>query len=142
MSTIPLDKASQMIDLAISAGKERNLKPIAAAVVDMGGNLVAYKRADGASFLRFELAYGKAYAAAALGFTRSGPLVEFFQQKPELGEFIKQASGGALLADPGGVRIFDDSGEAVGAIGVTGDVSVADEECAVAAIEGAGFQVG
>lgn len=137
-----LEQANRIIDRAIAAGEDRGLKPLAAAVVDMGGNLVAFKRANGASFLRFELAYGKAYAAAALGFTRSGPLAEFFSQKPELGEFIKQASGGALLADPGGVRIFDEHGEAIGAVGVTGDISTADEECAVEGVEKAGFKAG
>jgi uncharacterized protein GlcG (DUF336 family) len=36
------------------------LKPLAVAVLDAGGHLVAFQKQDGSSNLRFEIASGKA----------------------------------------------------------------------------------
>jgi uncharacterized protein GlcG (DUF336 family) len=42
----------------------------------------------------------------------------------------------------GGVLVRDGSGDIIGAVGVTGDISDNDEECAVHGIEAAGLQAG
>ena len=49
-------------------------------------------------------------------------------------------AGGVLVPVPGGVLIRDDSGEIVGAVGITGDTSDNDEACAVAGIEAVGLK--
>ena len=50
------------------------------------------------------------------------------------------ASGGRFVPVPGGVLIRDAAGEIIGAVGVSGDVSDRDEECALAGIEAAGLK--
>ena len=46
-----------------------------------------------------------------------------------------------LFLEGGGQLILDQTGEVIGAIGITGDVNEMDDECAFAGIRGAGFQV-
>jgi uncharacterized protein GlcG (DUF336 family) len=52
---------------------------------------------------------------------------------------LNAASDGKVLNAPGGVLVRDSSGEILGAVGVTGDVSDRDEACAVAGIEAVGL---
>jgi len=46
---------------------------------------------------------------------------------------------GALVPVPGGVLIRSKDGELLGAVGVTGDISDNDEQCAIAGIEAVGL---
>ena len=88
--------------------------------------------------LRPKVAHGKAYGAIALGV---GSRVLFERAKSEA-FFIQAANSlcdGALVPVPGGVLVKDSDGNILGAVGVTGDISDADETCAVAGIEAAGF---
>jgi len=140
MSTLPLADADAIINAVLDAGKKKGLRPMTAAIVDTGGNLIAFKRGDGSSFFRFELAFGKAYAAMAFSYPTTGKLQTFFESKPAFAEYCKAASHGKMLADAGGVRIFDKDGIPVGAVGVTGDSSLNDEECAIEAIIAAGYK--
>ena len=48
------------------------LKPLSVVVLDAGGHVVAFERADGASPGRFEIAHGKAYGCVMLGIARHG----------------------------------------------------------------------
>jgi uncharacterized protein GlcG (DUF336 family) len=41
---------------------------------------------------------------------------------------------------PGGVLIRDERGEVIGAVGITGDTSDIDEQCAVSAVESVGLR--
>jgi uncharacterized protein GlcG (DUF336 family) len=131
---ITLAQADAVIDATIAEAERRGLRPMAVAVVDASGVIKAFKKADGASALRFEMAMGKAYAAVALSFGRSGAIRDFLDPRPRFHDFLDQASQGRLWAEPGGVRILGPAGETLGGVGVTGDVSVLDEECAVAGI--------
>ena len=49
------------------------------------------------------------------------------------------AAGGRMVPVPGGVLIRTAEGDLVGAAGISGDVSEADELCAIAGIEAAGL---
>jgi uncharacterized protein GlcG (DUF336 family) len=62
-----LDIARQLIAEARAAGEQRELKPLSIVVLDAGGQVRAFEREDGASNARFEIAFGKAYGALALG---------------------------------------------------------------------------
>ena len=73
MSTITLKQADTIIDAIIARGAELNCRPISAIVVEPGCKVKAFKKEDGASMIRFEMAFGKAYAALSLG--RSSSLV-------------------------------------------------------------------
>ena len=48
-----------------SRGSEQ--APLVVAVLDSGGNLVAYKREDGSGLMRFDIAFGKAWGSLGMG---------------------------------------------------------------------------
>jgi uncharacterized protein GlcG (DUF336 family) len=89
--------------------------------------------------VRFEMAFGKAYASLSLG--RSSKLVkERQQEKPNFVRYLINASDDQLFAEGGGMVIRDDNGEVIGAVGVTGDTEERDEELAVHGIHAAGLK--
>ena len=97
----------------------------------------AFQKEDGASMSRFEMAYGKCYAALSLG--RSSGLVKLRQQeKPEFVQFLIATSGDRLFAEGGGRLIRDTNGNVIGAVGVTGDTEENDDELAAHGIHAAG----
>ena len=67
MTDLSLAKANAIIASALAKAAELKLKPLGVAVLDAGGHLIAFQRQDGASFLRPEIASGKAYGALAVG---------------------------------------------------------------------------
>lgn len=139
MSVITLDQANRMISAIIKRGAELNLRPISAVVVEPGCVVKAFQKEDGASMMRFEMAVGKAYAALTLG--RHSSLVKLRQQqKPDFVQFLIAASGERLFAEGGGMLIRDDSGDVVGAVGVTGDTEERDEELCAHGIHAVGLK--
>ena len=60
---IPLDQAQAVIHAGVAEAKRRNWK-MNIAVVDSGGNLVAFQRMDGAMLASIQIAEHKARAAA------------------------------------------------------------------------------
>ena len=57
-----------MIEAALAERRKQNFAPLAVAVLDTGGHLVAFQREDGAGFACFDIAYGKAWGALGMGF--------------------------------------------------------------------------
>src|SRR5581483_1607224 len=107
--------------------------------VELGGPVKAFKKEDGSSMLRFEMAFGKAYAALALG--RSSTLVRLrAEERPMFMDYLLKASDGKIFPEGGGMLIRDASGEVIGAVGVTGDTEERDEELAIHGIRAAGFK--
>jgi uncharacterized protein GlcG (DUF336 family) len=139
MTELTLAKANAIIETALSKGAELKLKPLGVAVLDAGGHLVAFQRQDGASFLRPQMASGKAYGALALGMG-SRRLETFAKERPHLMAGVGDVSGGKIIPVPGGVLIRDKSGAVIGAVGISGDTSDNDEAAAIAGIEAAGFK--
>jgi uncharacterized protein GlcG (DUF336 family) len=105
-------------------------------VLDAGGHLVAFKREDRSGILRYDIAYGKAWGALGMGFG-SRTLYERAANTPQFFNALYTASGGRVVTNPGGVLIRDSEGAIIGAVGVSGDTSDKDEECAIAGIEAA-----
>ena len=64
---IGLERANIIIAAAFSKGREMGLKPLSCVVTDAGGHVIAFQRQDGTSFLRLDIAVGKAAGALALG---------------------------------------------------------------------------
>src|SRR4029077_15112127 len=60
-------KANTIISATFAKGKEAGMKPLSCVVVDAGGHVIAFQRQDGTSFLRLDIARGKAAGALALG---------------------------------------------------------------------------
>ena len=139
MSLITLAQAERIIDAIIERGAALELRPISVIVVEPGCKVKAFKKEDGASMVRFEMAYGKAYAALALG--RSSSLVhQRAEERPIFMRYLIAASGEQLFPEAGGMLIRDDGGEAIGAVGVTGDTGERDEELAAHGIHAAGLK--
>jgi uncharacterized protein GlcG (DUF336 family) len=105
-------------------------------VLDAGGNLVAFKREDGCGVLRFDIAFGKAWAALGMGMATRA-IRDRMAQRPAFQGALAAASDGRFIPVPGGVLILRE-GQAIGAVGISGDASDKDEYCAVAAIHAAG----
>ncbi len=137
MTSINLNQACTIIDAAIQEGRQHNLEPLSVAVLDSGGHLVAFKREDGASYLRVEIAFGKAWGALGMGFD-SREIYERAEKYPTFITSLTATSQGRIIPSPGGVLIFDGE-QLIGAIGISGDTGASDELCAVAGIKATEF---
>ena len=138
MTSVTLAQASEIVDSALAHGRKSGYRPLTVAVLDAGGHLVAFKREDESSILRFEIAAGKAWGALGMG-VASRKLVDVAAERPVFMSAIIAASGGRLVPVPGGVLIRNSDGQIVGAVGISGDTSDRDEECAISGIEAAGL---
>ncbi len=138
MSALTLKIATQLASQAITAGRTISAAPLTIAVLDSGGHLIALQREDGASLLRPHIAIGKAWGAIALG-KGSRLLALDAQQRPAFIAALNSLGQGCVVPAPGGVLIRDQAGGVLGAIGISGDTSDIDEQCAITAIEGVGL---
>ncbi len=128
---------------AIIAGAQRHaadagLKPLTVVVLDPGGHVVAAERQDGSSMSRFEIGFGKAHGALALGMG-SRSIMGRAEDQAYFIAAVTAAVGGSLVPVPGGVLVKDQEGTLLGAVGITGDTSDNDETAAVAGVESAGL---
>jgi uncharacterized protein GlcG (DUF336 family) len=108
------------------------------AVLDAAGCLVAFKREDGSSLLRPEIAQAKAWGTLGMGIGGRA-LQQRASVAPAFIAAVNNLADGRIIPVPGGVLIRDGKNAIVGAVGITGAVSEQDEACAVAGIESAGY---
>lgn len=127
-----------IVDAALARAREGSFNPMAAAVIDAGGHLVAFKRENRSGILRFEIAFAKAYGALGMGFG-SREIADRAVDNPVFFSALTAISGGRLVPAPGGVLIVSD-GEMIGAVGISGDTSDNDEICALEGIKAVGFE--
>lgn len=111
---------------AARAEAEKNGWAVTIAVVDDGGQLLALERADGAFPQSAEIAYRKAWTAAAVRMPTKA-LEDMVRDRP------------ALVTFPGQTRVqgglpIKVGNECVGGIGVSGAASNQDEQCAQAGL--------
>lgn len=133
-----LSIARRMVDEALAKARERALKPLAVAVLDVRGCLVAFAAEDGTSLLRGDVARGKAYGALALGMG-SRAIFKRAQEQAYFVDAVNTLAQGAIVPVPGGVLIRGPGTTLLGAIGISGDTSDNDEICALAAIAAVGL---
>jgi len=139
MSAITLAQANRIIVAILEHGAAHKCRPLAVVVVEPGCVVKAFQKEDGCSMMRFEMAFGKAYAALALG--RSSKLVRVRnEEKPAFMRYLIAASGDRIFPEGGGLPIRNGDGEVIGAVGVTGDTEDRDEELAVHGIHSAGLK--
>ena len=137
--SITLSQANEMIAAIIKRGIEMDCRPMSVVVVEPGCKPKAFQKEDGSSMIRFEMAFGKAYAALALG--RSSKLVRVrAQEKPIFMDYLIGASNEQIFPEGGGLLIRAADGEVIGAVGVTGDTEDRDEELAAHGIHAAGLK--
>ncbi len=131
--SIGLETAKAITAGARAAAREHGLKPLTVVVLDAGSHVVSVEREDGSANNRFEIAFGKAYGALALGMG-SRSLMARAEQQPYFIASATAAVGGRLVPVPGGVLVKDETGTVAGCVGVSGDTSDNDELAAVAGI--------
>ena len=133
---LSLSQARTIIAGALQAGRAQSLAPLAVVVLDSGGHLIAMEREDGAGTLRFEIALGKAYGAIGMGFG-SRVLGVRNQGRDAFLAALAVAAEGRSVPVAGGVLALNADRQVIGAVGVSGDTSDADEACAVAGVKAA-----
>ncbi|MGE0423572.1 MAG: heme-binding protein [Reyranellaceae bacterium] len=137
-SSLTLAQADAMIAGALAAARAADLLPLAVAVLDSGGQLVAYKREDGCGVLRFDIALGKAWGALGMGIS-SRTLRDRLANRPAFQGALAAAADGRFVPVPGGVLAIGAQGHAIGAIGISGDASDRDEYAAIMGVQAAGL---
>jgi uncharacterized protein GlcG (DUF336 family) len=138
MQTIDLTQATSIVDKALAHGRAMGLPPLTVAVLDAHGCLVAFKREDGSSLLRPEIAQAKAYGTLAMGIGGRA-IAQRAAVAPSFVAAVNALAGGRLIPVPGGVLIRSSTKAIIGAVGITGAISEQDEACAVAGIESVGL---
>lgn len=139
MSALNLHTATTISNHALALGRELSAAPLTVAVLDAGGHLISLLREDGASLLRPQIAIAKAWGVVALG-KGSRAIAADAQQRPAFIGALNNLADGKLVPAAGGVLIRDERGEVIGAIGITGDTSDIDEQCAIGAVQAAGLK--
>lgn len=140
MARLTLGLAVQVIDNTLARGTELGCAPLTVVVLDGGGHDIALKRQDGSGILRVDIARGKAWGALGMGFS-SRELSDRAQKAPMFFGALASVSQGRLVPAAGGVLIYDEAHNLLGAVGVSGDTSDRDEECAIRGVTDAGLQV-
>ncbi len=121
--------AAQMVAAGLARGAEIDC-PVAVAVVDPGGHLLALGRADRGIVCAVDLAIRKAVTAVTVG-ASTAKLWERLEPETVLVEGL--ASGAGLLAVPGGLPI-EWNGSIAGGVGVSGGHHSEDATVAEAAM--------
>ncbi len=126
-AVLDLATAQALCAAALAAAAERGLL-VSAAVVDAGGNLVAFARMDGAEIAGTVLAPDKAYTAVA----NSAPTHELALAAAPGGPLfgLHTAAAGRYIIFGGGLPLRahgDTTGPVLGAIGVSGAADPADD---------------
>jgi glc operon protein GlcG len=117
---ISLDRTQAVIHAAVAEAKKRNWK-MNIAVVDSGGNLVAFQRMDGAMLASIQIAEHKARAAAT--FRRE---TKVFEDGINLMHLNYLLAFDGVIASRGGIPLIED-GVIVGAIGSSGGADSQDD---------------
>lgn len=138
-SILSLDEARSIIAGAFARAAELGLNPLAVVVLDAGGHIRAIERQDGASIHRPEIAMGKAYGALAMGLGSRSLADRVKERGAVFLDAVNGMLGGRLVPVPGGVLVRDEAGRIIAAVGISGDASDRDEDCAVAGIESVGL---
>jgi glc operon protein GlcG len=117
---IPLARAAAAIAAAVAEARKHDWK-LNVAVVDSGGNLVAFERMDGAQLASIQISEHK--ARTAVSFRReTKAFEEAIQQKNN--PYVMTLDG--VIGSRGGIPLIE-NGHVVGAIGCSGGTGSQDE---------------
>lgn len=123
---------AQRLVAGARAEAERIGVPMCIAVLDDGGNLVAFERMDGAKFTSIAIALDKAFTSAG---TRRATREYAELAAPGGPAFgIQHTNGGRIVGFAGGLPLKDPGGEVIGGIGCSSGTPDQDEQCALAGI--------
>ena len=117
---ISLERAESAIAAAVAEAKKRDWR-LNVAVVDAGGNLVAFQRMDGAQLASIQISQHKAHSAAI--FRRE---TKAFENGIQQNNFNYLLTLDGVIASRGGIPLVE-NGKVVGAIGCSGGTGSQDE---------------
>jgi glc operon protein GlcG len=117
---ISLKRAQAAINAVVAEADKRDWK-MNVAVVDSGGNLVAFQRMDGAMLASIQIAEHKARAAAM--FRRE---TKIFESAVQVNGFTYLTTLDGFIASRGGIPLIEE-GKLIGAIGCSGGTDSQDE---------------
>jgi len=117
---ISLERAEAVIAATVAEAKKHDWK-LNVAVVDSGGNLVAFQRMDGAQLASIQISEHK--ARAAVTFRRETKVFENAIQQSNF-NYVMTLDG--VIAARGGIPLVQ-GGKLIGAIGCSGGTSSQDE---------------
>ncbi len=136
--SLTLEQATRIADGALTEARRVPTRPLGVIVLDAGGHPIVFKRENGASLFRFDIARAKAMGALGMGLdTRE--LAARAANNPTFFNSAAIATQGNLVFSPGGVLVHDANGTVLGAVGVSGDTGDIDEQCALKGLATAGF---
>jgi uncharacterized protein GlcG (DUF336 family) len=130
LAKITLETAKTLINTAEQKARQLGLAEDI-AIVDDGGNLVAFHRMDEARIAGIDIAIHKAWTAVAMKMPTSNLATAAQPGQPTFG--INTTNHGRIVILGGGIPLMRD-GKIVGGIGVSGAASAQDIEVAQAAV--------
>lgn len=133
LQRLDFETATRIAIIAVRSADSLGIRPLAAAVLDAAGHPLAVLRDEQASFLRPQIATGKARGCLGMGMG-GRELARRVQAMPAFFSAINSLTEGEVIPVAGGVLIRNRVGELLGAIGISGDTSDNDERCALRAI--------
>lgn len=126
---LTLAEADWLVRAALAVGAERDFPPLAVAVVDVTGEVIVLRRADGGMPMTSRIAVAKA-RTALLALQSSGQI----KLPGGIVDSIQHLYGGDFVPWAGGVLVTD--GEVIlGAAGASGAHAVEDEEAVHTAVQ-------
>lgn len=132
---ITAEAASTACAAAVAFAAAKGWK-INVAVVDRGGNLMAFLRQPGAFIHSIDIAIDKAYTSASFGFPTKAWMGAIGHDDGMKFGFSNQPR---LIVFGGGLPVPGEGGEWIGGIGVSGASESEDEECARAGLAAIGL---
>jgi uncharacterized protein GlcG (DUF336 family) len=129
------EAAQQAVESALSNAAALGLR-VCAAVVDAGGNRVAFGRMNGAPLHSIAICEDKAYTAASFGLATGQWLRELERHSEAVRRGILHCPRFVIFGGGVPFRVGD---RLIGAIGVSGGSEAQDEECALAGVRAIGL---
>lgn len=96
--------------------KEYGAKPFSVAVCDKDGFTVLFNKLDGAKLLTINLTPNKAYTAARMGVSTADFLLRLQRDNLNISYFADDK----FVGMPGGMPIYNDQQQIIGAVGIGG----------------------
>lgn len=96
--------------------REYGMKPFSVAICDKDGFLILFNKLDGAKLLTINLTPNKAYTAARMGV----PTADFLRRLQQENLNIAYFADDKFVGMPGGVPVYNDRQQLIGAVGIGG----------------------
>jgi uncharacterized protein GlcG (DUF336 family) len=139
MTRLTLELALRVVHGALARATELACAPLTVVVLDAGGHEVAVQRQDRSGILRVDIARAKAWGALGMGYA-SREIAERAQKAPAFFGALAAVAQGRMAPAAGAVLLYDEERNVIGAVGISGDTSDRDEDCALAGLAAAGLK--